>query len=162
MLILHGPMKSPAYEQMLHACVDCILTYSRDTFMKQSSRLRLLKSQTRRPETPARIACAWSTATTGRFEIVEDLPARRFEKHWQPLERLLKQHPAGATFPELWNCWPPDTPKPSHGLPPAAPGLAGTPRVIARRGTNGDPRRYWVRRAWRGSREIAGCTVISK
>jgi hypothetical protein len=125
-LILHGPMKrnSPAYVQTLHACVDCSLTYARHPSLKWANRLRLLTSQTRRPETPARIACAW--AASGQFEVVEDLPARRFEEQWRHIEPILKQFPAGATFEDLWTRWHPEA-QPGNVLPPAVPRQTGIP-----------------------------------
>lgn len=116
-LLLHHPRKKPSEvgssargSGALLGFVDISLELTRYSKLKSDANRRVLVGQSRRPETPARLAYEW-TATTGEFREVGDPRERQFAENWQAVLAALRGRTA-ATCKELLETWPADTDRP--------------------------------------------------
>lgn len=118
-LLLHHPRKkasevgsSARGSGALLGFVDIALELTRYSKLKSDASRRLIVAQSRRPETPGRLAYEW-TAATGVFREVCDPRERQFEENWQTLLGVLTARTAGATVKELLETWPAEADRPS-------------------------------------------------
>ncbi|MBX3400345.1 MAG: AAA family ATPase [Gemmataceae bacterium] len=117
--LLHHPRKRAAEPGQsargsgaLLAFVDTSLELTRYSKLKSDANRRLILAQSRRPETPARLAYEWNPAT-GVFRPVADPRERQFEENWQTVLTLLQARQVAITHKELREIWPSDLDRPS-------------------------------------------------
>ena len=102
-LLLHHPRKKPSEagsaargSGALLGFVDVSLELTRYSKLKSDEDRRLILAQSRRPETPGRLAYKWNK-TTGEFRAVIDPRERQFEENWQSVLAVLRTRTAAAT-----------------------------------------------------------------
>ena len=149
-LLLHHPRKKAAEvgsiargSGALLGFVDASLELTRYSSLPSDANRRLIRAQSRRAETPDRLAYEWDRAT-GAFVTTVDPRHRQFEENWQTVVRVLKGRAAGITIKEVAACWPDDAGKPSRSSLYAWLDLAFERKLIRRdgSGTKKYPWRY--------------------
>ncbi len=149
-LLLHHPRKrasepgqSARGSGALLGFVDTALELTRYSSLKTDANRRLILAQSRRPETPARLAYEWNPAT-GAFRTVPDPRERQFEENWQTVLSLLQGRQSAATHRELRESWPSDVDRPSETTFYEWLNLAFARKLLRRegKGTRMSPWRY--------------------
>lgn len=119
-LLLHHPRKKPSEagsaargSGALLGFVDVSLELTRYSKLKSDENRRLILGQSRRSETPARLAYEWNKGT-GAFRAVADPRERQFEENWQTVLAVLRTRTAAATHKEIREGWPADAERPSE------------------------------------------------
>jgi hypothetical protein len=119
-LLLHHPRKKSAEagssargSGALLGFVDVNVELARYSTMKSDAARRLLTAESRRRETPSRLAYEWSAAT-GEFKVVADPRERQFEENWQVVLGVLRDRKVAATIKEICAAWPADADRPTE------------------------------------------------
>ena len=149
-LLLHHPRKKSAEvgssargSGALLGFVDCSVELTRYSKLKTDFKRRLLAAQSRRGETPARLAYEWNPQN-GAFAESTDARQRQFDENWQTILGILNGRSGGITTKEIAAVWPDDTAKPSSTALYDWLNIAATRKLVRRegQGTNGNPWRY--------------------
>lgn len=149
-LLLHHPRKKPAEagssargSGALLGFVDTSIELTRYSKLKSDANRRLVLTQSRRPETPPRLAYEW-TPTTGEFRVVTDPRERQFEENWQTVLAVLTGRTAAVTHKEIRAVWPSEWEKPSETALYEWLNAALAKQLVRRagQGTKSDPWRY--------------------
>ena len=149
-LLLHHPRKKPSEagssargSGALLGFVDVSLELMRYSKLKSDANRRLILAQSRRPETPARLAYEWNP-TTGAFRAVADPRERQFEENWQTVLAVLETRTAAVTHKEIRESWPSDVERPSESTLYEWLNRAHAKKLVRRdgQGTRTNPWRY--------------------
>lgn len=149
-LLLHHPRKKPAEagstargSGALLGFVDVAVELTRYSRLKSDAHRRLLFAQSRRPETPARLAYELD-ATTGEFRAVPDPRERQFAENLAAVLAVLRDRGGPLTHLEIHRAWPEDSERPSASTLYAWLNLAAARGLVRRdgRGTKLSPWRY--------------------
>ena len=160
-LLLHHPRKKPSEvgssargSGALLGFVDTALEMTRCGKLKSDAHRRLIHAQSRRAETPARLAYEWDPAT-GAFAEATDPRDWQFEENWQTVRGILEGRGGAITHKEIAEFWPDDSAKPSKVTLYSWLNLAFGRKLVRRdgQGTNTNPWRYRVENADDESRE---------
>ncbi len=119
-LLLHHPRKKAAAvgsaargSGALLGFVDASMELTRFSALKTDGHRRLIRAQSRRAETPDRLADEWDK-TTGVFSLTTDTRYRQFEENWQTILGVLNTRTAAITHKEIAECWPAEADKPGR------------------------------------------------
>jgi len=149
-LLLHHPRKKPSEpgcsargSGALLGFVDIVLELARYGKLKSDHCRRRLIAQSRKPETPDRLAFEWDPAS-GRFRELADPQTSQFEENWGQLSRILERRRVTATHRELLMDWPADAEPPSASILYEWLNRAFAQKRVLREGngTKGSPWRY--------------------
>lgn len=149
-LLLHHPRKKAAEvgsaargSGALLGFVDASMELTRFSAMKTDAHRRLIRAQSRRAETPDRLAYEWDK-TTGVFSLTTDTRHRQFEENWQTILGVLKTRKAAITHREIAECWPAEADKPGRSSLYGWLEMAYERKLLRRegQGTSKDPWRY--------------------
>ncbi len=150
-LLLHHPRKKSAEvgssargSGALLGFVDCSVELTRYSKLKTDFQRRLLSAQSRRRETPARLAYEWNPQN-GAFADIVDPRHRQLEENWQTILAILEGRTSGITAKEIATVWPDDTAKPSQSSLYDWLNLATTRKLVRREGS-GSSRSPWLYR----------------
>lgn len=149
-LLLHHPRKKPAEagsaargSGALLGFVDVSAELTRYGKLKLDANRRLIRSQSRRAETPPRLAYEWNPAT-GAFRAVTDPRERQFEENWETVLPVLRTLTAAVTHKEIRDGWPADAERPGETTLYEWLNHAHAKKLVRREGTGTrlDPWRY--------------------
>ena len=149
-LLLHHPRKkaseigsSARGSGALLGFVDTSLELSRADRWDMESNRRLIRAQSRRGETPARLAYEWNRAT-GAFTLTADPRQRQFEENWVAIHALLKERTEGISSREVAEYWPDEGARPNKNAIYAWMNIAFDRKLVRRegQGTRMKPWRY--------------------
>lgn len=149
-LLLHHPRKKAASvgstargSGALLAFVDATMELTRYSTIKTDANRRLIRAQSRRGDTPDRLAYEWDKKT-GAFAETADPRHRQFEENWQTILGILKEREVAIAHKEIAECWPPDADKPGLSTLYSWMALAYERKLIRRegQGNSKDPWRY--------------------
>ncbi len=149
-LLLHHPRKKPAEAGStargggaLLGFVDLTLELTRFRKLKSDDRRRLLFAQSRRAETPTRLAYEWDAAAD-EFRLVPDPRERQFEDNWEVVLAMLGERGGTLTCKEIRQFWPDDAERPSEAALYNWLNRAFARKLIRRdgQGNSGSPWRY--------------------
>lgn len=151
-LLLHHPRKKAAEagsmargSGALPGFADVTIELTRYSRYKSDAARRLLFAQSRRPETPTRLAYEWDAATAA-FRAVAGPRERQFEENWQTVLAVLTDTGSTLTAGEIRQHWPEEAERPGESTLYNWLNHAHTKGLIQRigRGTKSDPWRYRI------------------
>ena len=149
-LLLHHPRKKASAvgsgargSGALLGFVDSTMELTRYSTMASDAHRRLIRAQSRRIDTPDRLAYEWDK-TTGAFAVTADPRHRQFEENWPSILDIFRDRAGAISLKEIAACWPPDGDKPSLSTLYLWVGLAHDRQFLQRvgGGTSKSPWRY--------------------
>lgn len=149
-LLLHHPRKKAAEvgssargSGAMLGFMDVTMELTRYSKLNSDANRRLIRAQSRRTETPSRLAYEWNESS-GEFLAITDPRERQFEENWQMVLAVFKTHDVALTHKEIRERWPSDTERPNETTLYDWLNLAHTKKLIRRqgRGNSKNPYRY--------------------